>query len=322
MRLDDFLHDRNLYKLGVAAYICETFLTGMLAYNLSKPVENMSEKSNQIVYVESQKQEVITPKSELETKVLEQKTEIKEPVKVISKEKPKEEPVKVVNDYKPKKEEKKLEEKVETKCDISQIPEYDIYSIEGRYYRTCRWAEQIEEAEEKYEIPKGLLAGLIMHESMGNPLMLNLGKNGGPGDGGAGLMMFQPGTAIAYDLKVYGKSKKTGRDLEHGKDLRELVKKHKADYDFLLKQDDRFNPDKAINAGGKYLHDLKKKYHTWDKATLAYNQGNPYKIVKQPKKIVKGKNKKKGKVKKLKPKLDFVKEVKKYQQFYVENFYN
>jgi len=144
------------------------------------------------------------------------------------------------------------------------------YSKSGRYTRTARWAVQIRNTERKYEIPEGLLAGLIMQESMGNPLQLNTSD-----DGGAGLMMFQPGTAQEYGLKTYGNSKKTGRDKIHGKALRFLVKQNDYDYQKLSQIDQRFHINKSIEAGGKFLHDLHKRFGSWNAALSAYNRGKP-----------------------------------------------
>lgn len=144
------------------------------------------------------------------------------------------------------------------------------YSKAGRYSRTVRWAAAIRNTEKIYGIPKGLLAGLIMQESMGNPLQLNTGD-----DGGAGLMMFQPGTARAYGLKTYGNSKKTGRDKIHGKALRFLVRQNDFDYQKLSQIDHRFHINKSIEAGGKFLHELHSRFGSWNAAVSAYNRGKP-----------------------------------------------
>lgn len=144
------------------------------------------------------------------------------------------------------------------------------YSKSGRYSRTIRWDVPIRNTEKKYGIPKGLLAGLIMQESMGNPLQLNTGD-----DGGAGLMMFQPGTARAYGLKTYGKSKKTGKDKIHGKAIRVLVKQNNFDYQKLSQIDHRFHIDRSIEAGGKFLSELHGRYGSWNAAVSAYNRGKP-----------------------------------------------
>ncbi|RKX58626.1 MAG: hypothetical protein DRP29_06210 [Thermodesulfobacteriota bacterium] len=135
--------------------------------------------------------------------------------------------------------------------------------------RRC-WGDIIEKTEKKYGIEEGVLAGLLIRESLGYPLMLNKAN-----DGGAGLMMFQPGTARAYGLKVYENSKSTGRNKAHGRRLRELTNKYKGNHSALSKIDERFDPEKCIDAAGRFLRDLHKRYKTWDRALSAYNQGRP-----------------------------------------------
>lgn len=141
---------------------------------------------------------------------------------------------------------------------------------QGKFERTYRYDVILDIIEGKYNLPKGILKGLAMRESYGDPLRLNEG-----GDGGAGLFMFSPGTAEAYGLDVYGYSKITGVDKEHGRELRALVNKYKNDYGKLSEIDNRFNVEKSADAAGRFLIDLHKKYHSWDKAISAYNQGHP-----------------------------------------------
>jgi len=150
------------------------------------------------------------------------------------------------------------------------IQNSNIYSVAGRYSRTIRWKQAISKTERKYDIPTGLLAGLIMQESMGNPLQLN-SRN----DGGAGLMMFQPGTAASYGLKIYGSSRNTGRDIAHGKSLRKLIADNEFDYVKLSEIDHRFHIEKSIMAGGKFLSELNIRYGNWHAALSAYNRGKP-----------------------------------------------
>ena len=146
----------------------------------------------------------------------------------------------------------------------------DYNSAYGRFIRTYRWHHYITLIEQQYNIEAHLLAGLIMQESYGNPLQLN-----SQNDGGAGLMMFQPGTAIAYGLKVYGSSTATGRDTRHGLSLRRLVESHQYNYNNLSILDERFDVVKSMNAGAKFLSELYQKHQSWDKAISAYNRGTP-----------------------------------------------
>jgi hypothetical protein len=141
---------------------------------------------------------------------------------------------------------------------------------EGRFQRAYRWDKILDKTEEKYGIPKGLLKGLAIRESYGDPLRLNTRK-----DGGAGLFMFSPGTAYAYGLKVSGNTGYTGVDKENGKRLKKLIAINKNNYEKMGKIDERFNIRKATDAAARYLKDDYNKYHSWNKALSAYNQGTP-----------------------------------------------
>lgn len=131
------------------------------------------------------------------------------------------------------------------------------------------WMPIIEEISRKYKIQQGLLGGLLMQESYGNPIMLNSRD-----DGGAGMAMFQPGTARWRGLEVYGDSHETGADPTHGKKLRELVEEHNKKYSVLRTLDERFDAETAIEASAKFLVYLRDRYGSWNKAIHAYNAGN------------------------------------------------
>lgn len=148
---------------------------------------------------------------------------------------------------------------------------YPAKTVQGRFERTYRWDAILDETENKYGIPKGLLKGLAMRESYGDPLRLNEDS-----DGGAGLFMFQPGTAREMGLKVYGSSKKTGRDKKHGKELKNLMKKEKYNYEVLSKFDERFDINKSSDAAARYLKQLYLKHKSWENAISAYNRGKPH----------------------------------------------
>jgi Transglycosylase SLT domain len=140
----------------------------------------------------------------------------------------------------------------------------------GKFQRTYRWDNILDEVEDKYDLPKGILKGLAMRESYGDPLRLNSGK-----DGGAGLFMFQPRIAKYYGLKVYGNSNRSSKDIEHGKELNALIKKYKNNYEKLAQIDERFDIKKSAEAAAKYIKEDYTKYDSWDKALSAYNQGTP-----------------------------------------------
>lgn len=143
-------------------------------------------------------------------------------------------------------------------------------SVKGKFYRTLRWDEIIRDAEDKYDIPNGLMSGLAMRESSGDPLQLNRG-----GDGGVGLWQFQPGTAKAYGLKIYGNSSAMGRDRRHGRDMRQLLIEGGWDYETIARLDERVDVRKSTEAAGRFLSDLHSQYDNWDKALSAYNRGTP-----------------------------------------------
>jgi len=111
-----------------------------------------------------------------------------------------------------------------------------------------------------------------MREGCGDPLKLNES-----GDGGAGLYMFQPGTAKAYGLNIYGNSNKTGVDKYHGRELKKLIKENKNNYEKMAKIDERFDVYKSSEAAAKFLKELYNKHGSWDKALSAYNKGKPAK---------------------------------------------
>src|SRR3989344_4069961 len=160
-------------------------------------------------------------------------------------------------------------EEQENKKNIISITSSD-KTIEGKFRRTYRWDKILDEREEKYKIEKGLLKALAMRESYGDPLRLNES-----GDGGAGLFMFQPGTAEYCGLDVYGNSDKMGVDKYHGKELKKLIKENKNNYEKMAKIDERFDVYKSSDAAAKFLKQLYKKHNSWDKALSAYNRGQP-----------------------------------------------
>ena len=145
------------------------------------------------------------------------------------------------------------------------------WTTKGKYERTYRWDKILDEKEEKYKIEKGLLKALAMRESYGDPLRLNE-----TGDGGAGLFMFQPGTAKAYGLNIYGNSNIMSIDRKHGKKLKKLVNENNYNYGKLAKIDERFDVNKSSDAAAKFLKQLyKKNDYSWEKALSAYNRGTP-----------------------------------------------
>src|SRR3989344_3687777 len=165
---------------------------------------------------------------------------------------------------------KGLQALVPKKLDPELVKTSDKNTTEGKFYRTLRWNSIIADTEKKYGMPSGLMAGLAMRESSGDPLQLNRG-----GDGGVGLWQFQPGTARRYGLDIYGNSDAMGRDRNHGRDMRELFIESGWDYDTIARLDERVDVRKSTEAAGKFLSDLHGQHSEWNKALSAYNRGKP-----------------------------------------------
>ncbi len=142
-------------------------------------------------------------------------------------------------------------------------------TLAGRYKRVVRWEDVLDSVETTYDVQEGLLPALAMQESCGDPLKVEK-----TGDGGAGLFMFQPGTAKGYDLQIFGNSNATGKDHKHGKKLKELLKKTHYDMIKMASYDDRFDLKKATDAAARFLKDLYKRNHTWTKSLYSYNRGH------------------------------------------------
>ncbi len=144
------------------------------------------------------------------------------------------------------------------------------WTMQGRVERAKRFDNLFKKYESKYDMPEGLLAGLAMQESYGEPLKLN-----SSGDGGAGLMQMQPGTAIWLGLEIYGNGVNTGVDLVNGRELKEMVRRNNNDLDLIMKKDERFDPEKSIEAAAKFLNWQYERFGDWHSALSAYNRGIP-----------------------------------------------
>ncbi len=144
------------------------------------------------------------------------------------------------------------------------------WTIKGAFQRTYRWDDILDKIEKEHGIERGLIKALAMQEGRGDPLRLN-----SSGDGGAGMYQFQPGTAKYCGLNIYGNSDVMSIDRNHGKKLKEIVKKYKNDYGKLAKIDERFDVYKSSEAAAKFLKKLYNRYGSWDKALSAYNRGQP-----------------------------------------------
>jgi hypothetical protein len=129
----------------------------------------------------------------------------------------------------------------------------------GRFLRTYRWDRLLSSWEQKRNIEEGLLAGIVMQESYGDPLRL------GPGND-AGLWMFIPSTARKYGLKI-------------SENPKELLSKYGRNYTVLAREDERFNIFKSTEAAIRLVSNLygylkdRVSSKIWDHAIAAYNKG-------------------------------------------------
>lgn len=138
--------------------------------------------------------------------------------------------------------------------------------VAARIQRTERWRNIIEAAEDRFSIPRDIIYAVVMNESYGDPLQPNA-----TGDGGLGLVHFQPGTAKQYGLNIYGDSRRRGRDHRHGKHLVDMLKECKYDIKCVIEEDDRAHPIKNLDAIARYLKDGYSRKGTWEGAVQTIN---------------------------------------------------
>jgi len=130
----------------------------------------------------------------------------------------------------------------------------------GDVQRTYRWKPVIDAVEKKYGIPQGVMAGLIMQESYGDPLQPNAG-----GDGGIGLVHTQGTTAKNLGLEIFGSSD-SARDLQHGKQLKKLIDDCNSVLECVAAKDDRAHPLKNLDAIARYMMQGYRAHGSWDAA--------------------------------------------------------
>lgn len=126
-------------------------------------------------------------------------------------------------------------------------------TFENMHDRIKIYTDLFDELETKYDLPRGILAGLAMQESQGYPDKLAYN-----GDGGVGLFQIQPGVAADLNLKVYGDSRRVGADKAHGKDMRDLAARFDNNLVALSTLDERFNPYLSSKAAAMHLNNYKK----------------------------------------------------------------
>lgn len=137
----------------------------------------------------------------------------------------------------------------------------------SRIHRTERWRPIINTVEDIYGIPRDIIYAVVMNESYGDPVQPNA-----TGDGGLGLVHFQPRTARDYGLDIHGSSRRV-RDRRHGRQLVKIIRDCKYDTNCLLEYDDRAHPIKNIDAIARYLKDGYERKRTWEGAVQTINPG-------------------------------------------------
>lgn len=117
----------------------------------------------------------------------------------------------------------------------------------GRIQRTLRWQPIYEAVEEAYGMPRGLLAGMIMEESYGNPVQPN-----SSGDGGLGLVHIQGVVAEENGLNIYGSSG-SSHDTRHGRQIIEMLRECGYDPACAQEHDDRGHLIKVLDAAARIV---------------------------------------------------------------------
>lgn len=128
----------------------------------------------------------------------------------------------------------------------------------GRIQRTLRWEPIYSAVERNYGIPKGILTGMIMQESYGNPVQPNSGN-----DGGLGITHIQGPVAKNYGLKIFGQSNSSS-DRNHGAQLRKMLSDCNYDATCAQKFDDRAHMIKALDVAARIVSEGKNKHGNWD----------------------------------------------------------
>jgi hypothetical protein len=129
----------------------------------------------------------------------------------------------------------------------------------GRIQRTMRWSPLIEAVEKRYDADKGTLAAVVMNESYGNPVMPN-----SRGDGGLGLVHFQPPTARAYGLKIHGKTTGAYKDHKNGKSIEQMLKNCQYSVPCAAQYDDRAHLLRNLDATMRLIREGRERHGSWD----------------------------------------------------------
>jgi hypothetical protein len=122
----------------------------------------------------------------------------------------------------------------------------------------------IKEASEYYGIQEEIIKAQIKAESNFNPLAIS-------GCGAAGLIQLMPGVATDLGLKTYKNWKFNSCSKKKATELKNFIKGKSLDE--IRKIDERFDIEKNINAGVKYLKQQLDKFNDIELALAAYNTG-------------------------------------------------
>ena len=127
--------------------------------------------------------------------------------------------------------------------------------------------------EDYKNIDANLVKAIIAVESSGNFRAISY-KEDGSGCGAVGLMQLMPGTAKQYGLKVFEDSDIVECDDAYTKSLEEAISGKSESELKSWVIDERFNPEKNIEAGVKYLNYLLDSFdNNLELAIAAYNAG-------------------------------------------------
>ncbi|HLC65301.1 MAG TPA: hypothetical protein VJI46_04220 [Candidatus Nanoarchaeia archaeon] len=141
--------------------------------------------------------------------------------------------------------------------DFSRVKLADKNSTIGRIQRTLRWLPISRAVEQKYGIPKDVLAGMIMQESYGDPVQPNAGN-----DGGLGVVHIQGNVAKIYGLDIHGDSHKPN-DPSHGKQLKKMLEQCRYDPSRIQKYDERGHLIKVLDAAARIVAEGASKHGNW-----------------------------------------------------------
>lgn len=165
------------------------------------------------------------------------------------------------------------EMKIENLIMIGEVGKFGVGGHEGKILRVARFENVTDAIEHRYNLPRHILAAMMMEESGGVDLLPN-----GLGDGGFGLCHMQSDVAKDFGLRVYancngrvcnGKDKrscrKNGKRLNHALELKQLIAENQTNRREVIKYDERLHPVINLDAVGRmlasYMDGPKIKYH-------------------------------------------------------------